>query len=129
MRLFTLSLQLEPTQASRLRSWLRDRFADSRLSRQATRDLVLAADEAFALAVGRCSKECEAVVRVSVLGRDVYLTFTDNAQTRRRLEPDPFGMALLQALADQFQLEEDETGATVRLVKKSARSDRSPRRA
>jgi len=122
MRLFTLTVQLAPSQAFRLRSWLQERLDDSRLSLQATADLVLAADEAFALALGRCRGRCEATVRVSVLDDDVYLTVSDNARDAPQAASDPFAITLLERLADQLQLEEDDRGRTVRVVKRSARA-------
>ena len=120
MRLFTLTLALSAAKAAEMRTWLRARLRENQVPQSASDEIVLGAEEAFALALRHCSRECETVLRVSMLDDDLYLTISDNG-----LGPNPsaqrgnrLGLALLRRLMDEVQLQASDDGVVVRLVKR-----------
>ncbi len=126
MRLFTLSLALEPASATALRSQVRSALAESGVPAETIEQIVLAAGEALSNAILH-SRQTRGHVRVtlSVFESRVYLTISDRGrgfdEEQVRVDADNgqgLGLTLLHGLMDEVLLDSTEQGTSIRLVKR-----------
>ena len=135
MDLYTLTLALDSSAGTGLRTWLTSILSQHTVARgcsRESREIVLAAAEALNSAVRSSAPQgTTVVVTLSIVGRDVYVTVTDRdnglAQSAAPApaddDSDPtvansLGFALMHGLMDQVDMYDADDGTTVRLVKR-----------
>jgi serine/threonine-protein kinase RsbW len=129
MKLFTLTLTPERLSAVALRSWLRAVLSAGHVPQQASKEIVLAAEEALNNAILHSEQRGgDLTITLSILAKDVYLTVSDRGkgfesallaggQTPDREDGAGLGLALVRGLMDDVTLESSAEGTIIRLVK------------
>jgi anti-sigma regulatory factor (Ser/Thr protein kinase) len=133
MRLLTLTLPPERPSAAALRVWLRNLLVEAQVPQQASREIVLAAEEVLSNAILHSGQRGgDLTIMVSILADSLYLTVSDRGQgfatellagreTVGAAEAAGLGLTLVHALMDEVTLNSGGEGTSIRLVKQFLR--------